>query len=59
MSEELSKGLKNFAKCIKEGWKLEGKKEVISEFVNDLEHIYKYFTKLTISNKIEKWEEKL
>ena len=26
------------------------------EILKDLEHIYKYFTKLTISNKIEKWE---
>ena len=25
------------------------------EILKDLEHIYKYLTKLTISNKIEKW----
>ncbi len=29
-----------------------------AEVLEDLEHIYKFFTKLTVSNKIEKWEAK-
>lgn len=28
------------------------------EILDDLKHIYKFFTKLTVSNKIEKYEAK-
>jgi len=33
--------------------------ELISKFVEKLEHCYKHFTKLTLSNLIEEYEEKL
>ena len=36
----------------------EQREKLISEFVEDLNHCYKYFTKLTLSNLIEKWEAK-
>ena len=58
MSKELSKGLKNFAKSIIEGWKLEVKLEVISEFVNDLNYCKNGNTIIRIFEKIKKWEKR-
>ena len=58
MSKELSEGIKDYAKAIRDGWIEEGKKEVISEFVEDLKDCFDngIFNLSMFNHKKEKWE---